>query len=217
MGSKKLTERQRQIIDFIEKCLVEKGYPPTVREIGEAVGLRSSATVHSHLGSIEKKGFLKRDSSKGRAISLVPQKSGYNYERNRSIADYDIYHSAVDIPKAGRIAAGRPIFAVEDAESTEKVPWEFVRNYDSFVLEVIGDSMKNVGINDGDRVVVRMQSYADDGDIVAALIGDDTTIKRFYKKNGKVLLCPENNDYEPIITDEVIILGKVLSVFRKVF
>lgn len=216
MISKKLTERQKQVLDYIEKCLVEKGYPPSVREIGQELGLRSSATVHSHLSSIEKKGFLKRDSSKGRALSLVPQRSGYSYERNRSIADYAPYHGTVDVPRIGRIAAGRPIFAIEDNDSMEKVPWEFVRNSECFVLDVIGDSMKKAGINDGDRVVVKRQNYADNGDIIAALIEEETTVKRFYREQDKIVLYPENDEYKPIITNEITILGKVLSVFRRV-
>jgi repressor LexA len=216
MSLRKLTERQKQILDYIEKCLIEKGYPPSVREIGQALGLRSSATVHSHLSSIEKKGFLKRDSSKGRALSLVPHRSGYSYERNLNIADYALYHSTVDIPRVGRIAAGKPIFAVEDNERVEKIPWEFVRNSDCFVLDVVGDSMKDAGINDGDRVVIRKQNYADDGDIIAALIGEDTTIKRFFREKDKVALYPENDKYKPIVTDEITVLGKVLSVFRRV-
>jgi repressor LexA len=216
MNSSRLTERQKQILDYIERCLIEKGYPPSVREIGQAIGLRSSATVHSHLRSIEKKGFLKRDSSKGRALSLVPHRSGYSYEKKLGTVDYTLYHITVDIPRVGKIAAGRPIYAVEDNERVEKVPWEFVRNSDCFVLDVVGDSMRDAGINDGDRVVIRKQNYANDGDIIAALIGEETTIKRFFREKDNVVLYPENDQYKPIITDEITILGKVLSVFRKI-
>lgn len=206
-GLDELTSRQRQILAYIKREVMTKGYPPSVREIGQAVGLSSSSTVHGHLGKLEEKGYIRRDPTKPRAIELI---------NDRDVARKDI----INVPIVGRVTAGEPILAVENIEDFFPMPRDFA-NYEEevFMLRVRGDSMINAGILDGDFVVVRQQSHADNGDIVVALIEDEATVKRFYKEADHIRLQPENPRLEPIIVSDaadVHILGKVIGVFRKV-
>jgi repressor LexA len=189
------------IFDYIRESVRERGYPPSVREIGETVGLRSSSTVHGHLRRLEEKGYIRRDPTKPRAIEVL----GPSGMRSRPL----------DIPVLGQITAGQPILAVENIEEILPLPAEFVRDEDAFVLRVRGDSMAGAGILDGDYVVVRPQATAENGDIVAALLGEDATVKRFYHDRNGIRLQPDNPAYEAIVTSEAKVLGKVVALFRR--
>ncbi|MBO2518868.1 transcriptional repressor LexA [Limnochorda sp.] len=196
-----LSERQRQILEYIRKCVEEKGYPPSVREIGQAVGLSSSSTVHGHLNRLEQKGYIRRDPTKPRAIELLsPQHRRVPYQQ---------------VPVVGRVTAGEPILAVENVETYVPVSKEIFGDDELFVLKVRGESMIEAGILDGDWVIVRRQATAENGDIVVARLDDEATVKRFYREQGKIRLQPENPTVEPIITDRVEILGLVVGLFRK--
>jgi len=202
-GLEGLTPRQREILSYIKREVLRRGYPPSVREIGQAVGLHSSSTVHGHLGRLEEKGYIRRDPTKPRAIELVN--------------DPDIVRKEiVNVPIVGRVTAGAPILAVENIEDFFPMPRDFASYEDVFMLKVRGDSMINAGILDGDYVVVRQQSHAQNGDIVVALIGDEATVKRFYNEGDHIRLQPENPSMQPIVANDVQILGKVVGVFRKV-
>lgn len=198
-----LTPRQREILEFIKREVQQRGYPPSVREIGQAVGLSSSSTVHGHLNKLEKKGYIRRDPTKPRAIELLD-------ERARASRTELIY-----APVVGRVTAGEPILAVENIETYFPLPKEFSGSGELFLLAVRGDSMRNAGILDGDYVIVRQQPEAVNGDIVVALIGEEATVKRFFKENGHIRLQPENEAYEPIIGTDIQVLGKVIGVYRK--
>ena len=203
-----LTPRQQQIWDFLVEYVDRHGYPPTVREIGEAVGLASPSTVHAHLANLERAGLLRRDPTKPRALELV----GRSESGLRATAD------AHRLPLVGEIAAGGPLLAEQNVEEYVGVP--DVCGPGDFVLRVKGDSMVDAGILDGDYVVVRRQQTAQDGDVVVALAGDDgsadeATVKRFFREDGRVRLQPENSSMEPIYADHVEILGKVIGVFRR--
>ena len=202
-----LTKRQKEIFDFIGKYAAKTGYPPTVREIGKAVGLHSSSTVHAHLANLEKLGLVKRDPSKPRAIELLFDKAK------------NAISSESGLPLVGQVAAGAPILAEENIEDTLYLDKFFVREGDLFALQVKGSSMINAGIFDGDYVFVRQQPVANRGEIVVALIGDEATVKTFYPENGHIRLQPENDTMEPIIVrrgdPEVRIVGKVSAVLRK--
>ncbi|MFQ5516915.1 MAG: transcriptional repressor LexA [Acidimicrobiia bacterium] len=202
-----ISTRQRQILDYIRSTVAARGYPPSVREIGDAVGLSSPSTVHSHLSTLVAAGYLRRDPSKPRAIEVVAEDSS------------DLRRAAVrDVPLVGRIAAGSPILAEEDIQEIYPLPTEFVGNDPVFMLAVRGDSMIDVGIFDGDYVVVRRQPHADDGTIVAALIhGEEATVKRLHRRDGRVVLRSENPDYAPMVfTEGVEILGRVVAVLRSI-
>lgn len=196
-----LTKRQQQILDYIKQAVREKGYPPSVREIGAAVGLSSSATVHSHLTSLENKGMIRRDPTKPRAIEILDE-------------EFQTVIDAVPVPVVGRVTAGAPILAVENIEDYFPLPRQMLRDQDVFILKVQGDSMIEAGIFDRDYVVVRKQDTAENGDIVVALLGDEATVKTFYKEKDHVRLQPENSALSPILTRDVKILGKVLGLFR---
>lgn len=200
-----LTNRQQEILDFIEEMVEARGYPPSVREIGDRVGLRSPSTVHSHLSTLVNTGYIRRDPSKPRALEIVTRPPVREHDR-----------AVRNVPLVGRIAAGVPILAEEDIEATYPLPTEITGPDPVFMLTVHGDSMKDVGILDGDFVVVRSQPNARDGDIVAALIDDEeATVKRFRRSGNKIVLAPENPDFEPMtFSDGVRILGKVVAVFR---
>jgi repressor LexA len=203
-----LTPRQREILDLIRTTVAQRGYPPSVREIGDAVGLSSPSTVHSHLTTLSNEGFIRRDPSKPRAIEVI--------EHDGATA---ISRAAVrDVPLVGSIAAGSPIIAEEDIEEIYPLPTELVGNEPVFMLTIRGDSMMNVGIFDRDYVVVQKQSTARNGQIVAALVnGEEATVKRFEKTDMGVVLHPENESYEPMMfTDGVAILGVVVAVLRRV-
>lgn len=201
-----LTDRQRQILDFIKAEMRRKGYPPTVRDIGEAVGLSSSSTVHSHLAALEAKGLIRRDPSKPRALEVL------DHDRGERVAEMA---GVVQLPVVGAVAAGAPILAEENVEQTIPLPIDVVREDSTFVLRVKGDSMIGAGILDGDFVVVRQQATADNGDIVVALLEDEATVKRFFREADRVRLQPENPTMEPIYARDVAVLGKVVAVFRR--
>lgn len=202
-----LSEKQVEILNYMKKEIVSKGYPPAVREICEAVGLRSTSTVHSHLKKLEEKGFIRKDPTKPRAIEILDKE-------DESMIDVP-KHETVNIPIVGKVTAGMPILAVENIEDTFPVPIEFVGNDVTFMLAISGESMINAGILDGDYILVKQQNTASNGDIVVALLDDEATVKRFYKEDGHIRLQPENDTMKPIIIDDVVILGKVRGVFRK--
>ena len=201
-----LSERQQQVLDYIRDTVNGRGYPPSVREIGEAVGLNSPSTVHSHLNSLVKAGVIRKDPSKPRALVVLD-------EQAPTTADGRLR----DIPLLGRIAAGTPILAAEQVESVMPLPTELVGEGPVFLLEVKGDSMIDAGIHEGDLVAVHSQPDANDGDIVAALVdGEEATVKRLRRKDGKVILESENPAYQPMVfTDGVELIGKVVSVLRR--
>jgi repressor LexA len=211
-GGPVLTERQRQILDFLTSYVDAHGYPPTVREIGEAVGLASPSTVHAHLANLERAGLLKRDPTKPRALELT------NRERQQPAARADDVHR---LPLVGEIAAGGPLLADQNVEDYLAVPETLARgDGEEFLLRIKGESMIQAGILDGDFVVVRRQQDARDGEIVAALVGDDetadeATVKRLFREDGRVRLQPENDALEPIYADHVELLGVVTGVFRR--
>ncbi|WP_088227661.1 transcriptional repressor LexA [Desulfosporosinus sp. FKB] len=198
-----LSERQTRILDFIKQEIHKKGYPPSVREIGEAVGLLSSSTVHGHLQTLEDKGYIRRDPTKPRAIEILDGTSDALDSRK-----------VVHIPIIGRVTAGQPILAVENMEGTFPLPADLVHQENVFMLRVQGDSMIEAGILDGDLIIVHQQNEARNGEIVVALIGDEATVKRFFKERTLIRLQPENSAMEPIYSQDVSILGKVIGVFR---
>jgi repressor LexA len=203
----KLSKRQQDILNFIKKEVQDKGYPPSVREIGEAVGLASSSTVHGHLARLESKGLIRRDPTKPRAIEIRDMED----EMTPRI-------SAVNVPIIGKVTAGQPITAVENVEDYFPLPDRYVAPDEQvFMLEVMGDSMIEAGILDGDYVIVRQQQSANNGDIVVAMTEDDeATVKRFFKEKDYIRLQPENSTLEPIIVRNVSILGKVIGVYRNI-
>ena len=210
-----LTGRQQEIWSFLVDYVDRHGYPPTVREIGEAVGLASPSTVHAHLANLERAGLLKRDPTKPRALELIGR------ERREPEPRIDESRDVARLPLVGEIAAGGPLLADQNIEDYVAVPEPLARGGEEFLLRVKGDSMIKAGILDGDFVVVHRQQDARNGDIVVALAGDDetvdeATVKRFFRENGRIRLQPENDDHDPIFADYVQILGKVVGVFRSV-
>jgi repressor LexA len=199
---KQLTKKQEEILEFIKKRIKEKGYPPAVREICEATGLKSTSTVHGHLTRLEKKGYIRRDPSKPRAIEIVDE-------------EFYVHRNVVQLPLVGKVTAGEPILAVENIEETMTLPYDLVGTEDAFLLRVRGDSMIEAGIFDNDIIIVRRQNVAENGDIVVALIDDEATVKRFYKEHDHIRLQPENKAMEPIIVKDVKILGKVIGLIRR--
>lgn len=202
MSKEQLSDKQQQILEFIKQRILEKGYPPAVREICEAVHLRSTSSVHSHLETLERKGYIRRDPTKPRAIEIM--NDDFNLSRREII----------NIPIVGTITAGEPILAVENIEDYFPVLPDFIKNKDTFMLHVRGESMINAGILDGDMVVVEQQNTASNGDMVVAMIDDSATVKTFYKEDGYYRLQPENDTMEPIIVNEVSIIGKVIALYR---
>ena len=202
MGYGKITKKQQEILDYIKEEILKKGYPPAVREICEAVQLKSTSSVHSHLETLEKNGYIRRDPTKPRAIEICDD----NFQMVRT--------EMVSLPVIGNVAAGAPILAEENVESYFPVPADMVPAGDSFVLKVKGDSMVNAGIYSGDQIFVNACNTAQNGDTIVALIDDSATVKRFYKEEGHFRLQPENDYMEPIIVDDCQILGKVFGVFR---
>jgi repressor LexA len=207
-----LTDRQREIYDYVTRYVDEHGYPPTVREIGEAVGLASPSTVHAHLANLERAGLIKRDPTKPRALELI----GRERPRAEPAAPDSTVHQ---LPLLGEIAAGGPLLADQNVEEYLAVPEPLSRGGEEFLLRVKGDSMIQAGILDGDTVVVERRQDASNGDIVVALAGDDetsdeATVKTFYRESGRIRLQPENDELEPIYAQHVQILGRVIGVFR---
>jgi repressor LexA len=199
-----LTKRQQEIFDYIGRYATKYGYPPTVREIGKAVGLASSSTVHAHLANLEKFGLLRRNPAKPRAIELLFDKAKKAISPDGAL------------PLVGQVAAGAPVLAEENIEEYIQVPDVAGGDDGEYVLRVAGESMKNAGILGGDFVVVHPQETANDGDIVVALLGEEATVKRFYREADYVRLQPENEQMEPILSDDVRVLGRVVGVFRRV-
>lgn len=202
MAGGKITKKQEEILEYIKDQILERGFPPAVREICQAVHLKSTSSVHSHLESLEKNGYIRRDPTKPRAIEILDE----SFQMLR--------REMVNVPVVGTVAAGQPIFAEQNIENYFPIPSEYMPNQPSFILKVKGDSMVNVGILDGDRVVVQQQSTAENGDIVVALVDDSATVKTFYKEDGYFRLQPENDAMEPIIVKDLQILGKVFGVMR---
>jgi repressor LexA len=208
MADPKLTTRQQQIFEFIKRHTQEKGYPPTVRDIGQAIGLTSSSTVHAHLANLERAGVLRRDPTKPRAMEVLDK-------AKRAIVPSGL-------PLVGRVAAGTPILAEENIEEYVEISPLAGGDAGDFVLEVRGDSMKDAGILDGDTVVVRKQATASDGDIVVAIVGEqneaeaEATVKRYFRERDHIRLEPENGDFEPIRSPDVKVVGRVIGVFRRV-
>ncbi len=197
-----LTQKQLAIFNFLKKEITAKGYPPSIREICVAVGLTSTSTVHAHLKTLEKKGYIRRDSTKNRAIEIMKQTE-------------EATNEFIHVPIIGKVTAGVPILAVENIEDTFPIPVQYAHNDDLFMLKVIGDSMIGAGIYHNDLILIRQQQSADNGDIVVALLDDSVTVKRFFKENQYIRLQPENSAYMPIIVDTVRIVGKVTGLFRK--
>ena len=205
-----LTKRQQEIFDFIRKHSARYGYPPTVRDIGKAVGLASSSTVHAHLANLEKIGLLRRDPSKPRAIELLDRAVGSAVDSMRGIMRSE------RLPLLGTVAAGQPILAEENIEDYVPVPQIAGGDDGGYLLQIRGDSMKNAGILEGDYVVVHPQDSASDGEIVVALLGEEATVKRFFRESDHIRLQPENDAMEPIRSKEVKVLGRVVGLLRRV-
>lgn len=202
MRDGKITAKQREILEFIKQEILKKGYPPAVREICEAVHLKSTSSVHAHLETLEKNGFIRRDPTKPRAIEIMEEDFGFNRRE------------MVNIPILGRVSAGTPILAVENIEDYFPMPVELVPNNEMFILKVKGESMINMGILDGDSVICERAATARNGEVVVALVEDSATVKRFYKENNQYRLQPENDTMDPILVEQCEILGKVIGLVR---
>lgn len=202
MAYGRITKKQTEILEYIKSQILNKGYPPSVRDICTAVNLKSTSSVHAHLETLEKNGYIRRDPTKPRAIEIIDD--NFNLTRRE----------VVNVPLIGQVAAGQPILAVENITSYFPIPAEFIPKEEVFMLNVKGESMVNAGIYDGDQIIVKQQSTASNGEIVVALVDDSATVKRFYKENGHIRLQPENDFMEPIIVDSCEIIGKVIGLIR---
>ncbi|MBQ3558289.1 MAG: transcriptional repressor LexA [Agathobacter sp.] len=202
MAYGRISDKQKEILEYMKQEILNKGYPPTVRDICEAVKLKSTSSVHSHLETLEKNGYIRRDPTKPRAIEIIDD--NFNLTRREM----------TNVPMVGRVAAGEPILAVENIESYFPIPTEYMPNAESFMLKVKGESMINAGIFDGDQILVEKCSTARNGDMVVALVDDSATVKTFYKEGDHIRLQPENDTMDPIIVDNCEIMGKVFGVFR---
>ena len=203
MSQGKISLKQQEILEYIKSEIRLKGYPPAVRDICEAVHLKSTSSVHSHLETLEKKGYIRRNPTKPRAIEILDNTFQY------------IRTDMANVPIIGHVAAGEPLLAVENIESYFPIPTEYLHNKNTFMLVVKGNSMIKMGILDGDQILVEAQQTAENGDVVVALLEDSATVKRFFKEEDHYRLQPENDEMEPIITDQVELLGKVVGLFRK--
>ena len=204
MSQGKITEKQKEILEYIKETILGKGYPPAVREICEAVHLKATSSVHSHLEALERNGYIRRDPTKPRTIEILDD----DFALTR--------REVVNVPIIGTVAAGMPILAQENIEDYFPIPVEMLPNKEIFMLKVKGDSMIEAGILNRDNVIVEKQATAENGDTVVALVDDSATVKTFYKENGHYRLQPQNSSMEPIIVDEVKILGKAIGVFRMI-
>ena len=202
MAYGKITEKQSQILEYIKSEILNKGYPPSVRDICQAVNLKSTSSVHSHLETLEKNGYIRRDPTKPRTIEIIDD--NFNLVRRE----------VVNVPMVGTVAAGQPILAIENIDNYFPIPSEYMPNEETFMLKVKGESMINAGILDGDNILVKRQNTAKNGDMVVALVDDSATVKTFYKENGHIRLQPENDYMDPIIVPNCEIIGKVFGVFR---
>ena len=202
MAQGKIIAKQQEILDYIKSQILERGFPPAVRDICEAVHLKSTSSVHSHLETLEKNGYIRRDSTKPRAIEILDE--AFNFTRREM----------VNVPIVGRVAAGEPLLAEQNIEEYFPIPMEFMPNKQTFLLKVCGESMINAGILNGDYVLAQEENTAHNGDMVVAMIEDGATVKTFYKEEGVIRLQPENDFMDPIIVPDCTILGKVIGVFR---
>lgn len=202
MAQGKISAKQQEILDYIKSQILERGFPPAVRDICEAVHLKSTSSVHSHLETLEKNGYIRRDSTKPRAIKILDE--AFNFTRREM----------VNVPIVGRVAAGEPLLAEQNIEEYFPIPMEFMPNKQTFLLKVCGESMINAGILNGDYVLAQEENTAHNGDMVVAMIEDGATVKTFYKEEGVIRLQPENDFMDPIIVPDCTILGKVIGVFR---
>ncbi len=202
MGNGRISAKQQEILDYMKEMVLAKGYPPSVREICEAVNLKSTSSVHAHLETLEKNGYIRRDLTKPRAIEIVDD----DFALTR--------REVVNVPIVGTVAAGQPLLATENIMDYFPIPVEMLPNKETFMLKVKGDSMINVGIYNGDTIIVARQDTAFNGEIIVALVDDSATVKRFYRENGHIRLQPENDYMEPIIVDDCMILGKVVGLLR---
>ena len=202
MAYGRITKKQTEILEYIKSQILNKGYPPSVRDICTAVNLKSTSSVHAHLETLEKNGYIRRDPTKPRAIEIIDD--NFNLTRRE----------VVNVPLIGQVAAGQPLLAVENITGYFPIPAEFIPKEEVFMLNVKGESMVNAGIYDGDQIIVKQQSTASNGEIVVALVDDSATVKRFYKENGHIRLQPENDFMEPIIVDSCEIIGKVIGLIR---
>ena len=202
MAYGRITKKQTEILEYIKSKILNKGYPPSVRDICTAVNLKSTSSVHAHLETLEKNGYIRRDPTKPRAIEIIDD--NFNLTRRE----------VVNVPLIGQVAAGQPLLAVENITGYFPIPAEFIPKEEVFMLNVKGESMVNAGIYDGDQIIVKQQSTASNGEIVVALVDDSATVKRFYKENGHIRLQPENDFMEPIIVDSCEIIGKVIGLIR---
>ena len=198
----RISDKQREILEYMKQEILNKGYPPTVRELCDAVHLKSTSSIHSHLETLEKNGYIRRDPSKPRAIEIVDD--NFNLTRRE----------VVNVPIVGSIAAGQPLLAIQNIDNYFPMPAEYMPNQNTFMLKVKGESMINAGIFDGDVILVKQQSTAKNGEMVAALVEDSATVKTFYKEDGHIRLQPENDNMDPIIVPDCQILGVVFGVFR---
>lgn len=210
-----INKREKAILKFIQKEMEKNGYAPSVREIGKAVGLKSTATVHGYLARLSEKGYIKKEEQKGRTLRLLKGGNGEDLTKKEESKNYYTGKEMVEVPVIGRITAGEPILAVENITDTFPIPIDFVGNSESFMLTVRGESMIEAGILNGDYILVKRQNTAENGEIVVALIGDEATVKTFYKEKDHIRLQPENSTMDPIIVPTCDILGKVSGVFRK--
>ena len=202
MAYGRITKKQTEILEYIKSQILNKGYPPSVRDICTAVNLKSTSSVHAHLETLEKNGYIRRDPTKPRAIEIIDD--NFNLTRRE----------VVNVPLIGQVAAGQPLLAVENITGYFPIPAEFIPKEEVFMLNVKGESMVNAGIYDGDQIIVKQQSTASNGEIVVALVDDSATVKRFYKENGHICLQPENDFMEPIIVDSCEIIGKVIGLIH---
>ena len=202
MAYGRITQKQSEILEYIKSQILNKGYPPSVRDICQAVNLKSTSSVHAHLESLEKNGYIRRDPTKSRTIEIIDD--NFNLSRRE----------VVNIPLLGQVAAGQPLLAVENITEYFPIPSEYTPGGEVFMLKVKGDSMINMGIYEGDQIIVRKQNTASNGEVIVALVDDSATVKRFYKENGHIRLQPENDFMDPIIVDDCEILGKVIGLIR---
>ena len=203
MATGKITEKQKEILEYIKQQILKRGYPPAVREICEAVHLKSTSSVHSHLETLEKNGYIRRDPTKPRAIEILDD--DFNLTRREM----------VQVPVIGQVAAGEPILAEQNIEGYFPLPADMLPNCECFILDVQGESMKGMGILDGDSVLCAKTNVANNGEVVVALVDDSATVKRFYKENGRYRLQPENESMEPIYVDDCEVLGRVIGLMRR--